>query len=113
MIETIIRNWILQNVQSIGVYLEIPDSPGTEYYVIERTGSSRTDWIDSATIVVQSYAKSMHRAAVLNRMLKGIMDDMVTLPEVSSCKLNSDYNYTDTDTHQYRYQAVFDVTYMI
>ena len=31
--------------------------------------------------------------------------------KVTRCDLNSDYNYTNTSTKQYRYQAVFDVTF--
>ena len=37
------------------------------------------------------------------------MDAAVALPNVSSVKLNSDYNYPDVEEHRYRYQAVFDV----
>ena len=32
-------------------------------------------------------------------------------PEVGSCELNSDYNYTDGTKKEYRYQAVFDLVY--
>ena len=39
------------------------------------------------------------------------MRDAVTLDDVISCKLNSDYNYTDKETKRYRYQAVFDIRY--
>ena len=30
---------------------------------------------------------------------------------VFRCELNGDYNFTDTETKRYRYQAVFDLTY--
>ena len=39
------------------------------------------------------------------------MRDTVILDDVISCKLNSDYNYTDEETKRYRYQAVFDIRY--
>ena len=39
------------------------------------------------------------------------MAGIVELPDVSRSALNSDYNYTDTDTKTYRYQAVYDLTY--
>jgi hypothetical protein len=35
-----------------------------------------------------------------------------TTDNVSCCRLNSAYNYTDEETRQYRYQAVFDLYYM-
>ena len=34
---------------------------------------------------------------------------MINLDEIASVKLNSDYNFTDEETKQYRYQAVFDI----
>jgi len=39
------------------------------------------------------------------------MRDMVELDSISSCGLNSDYNYTDTATRRYRYQALFNIVY--
>ena len=36
---------------------------------------------------------------------------MITLNSISKIKLNSDYNFTDTETKEYRYQAVFDINH--
>ena len=63
----------------------------------------------TATLAIQSYGGTMYQAAVLNETVKQYMDAAVALPQVSSVKLNSDYNYTDTEAKRYRYQAVFDV----
>ena len=53
----------------------------------------------------------MLNAAVLNDKVKKAMDKMIELPEISSCKLNSDYNFTDTETKRYRYQAVYNIVF--
>ena len=53
----------------------------------------------------------MYNAASLNETVIAEMDGLPALPEVASCRLNSDYNFTDTTKKQYRYQAVFDVVY--
>ena len=37
--------------------------------------------------------------------------NMIDLDRVTKVSLNSDYNYTDTTTKHYRYQAVFNVTH--
>lgn len=37
------------------------------------------------------------------------MDDLVNESEVSGVYLNADYNFTDVETKEYRYQAVFDI----
>ena len=39
------------------------------------------------------------------------MRTIVNLPEIGRSQLNSDYNFTDTTTKGYRYQAVFDLIY--
>ena len=91
--------------------LNHPDATLTadDFVVIEKTGSSTENYIETATLAIQSYGGTMYKAAVLNETLKQYMDAAVALPNVSSVKLNSDYNYTDVEEHRYRYQAVFDV----
>ena len=34
-----------------------------------------------------------------------------TVENIFACRLNSDYDFTDTSTKQHRYKAVFDITY--
>ena len=60
---------------------------------------------------MQSYAPSLFEAAELNERVKAAMDDLILLPDIFSAKLDSDYNFTDTATKQYRYQAVYNITY--
>ena len=53
----------------------------------------------------------MYEAAKLNEELKEAIFKLRWSKEVGGVKLNSDYNFTDTRTKKYRYQAVFDITY--
>lgn len=110
MIENIILDH-LKNELSVPVYMEEPENPPKEYALIEKIGSSENDHIQSATMAVQSYAGNLYEAARLNSRVKNAMRDSIALKSVSRCKLNSDYNYTDTETKRYRYQAVFDITF--
>lgn len=110
MIEKIVLDWLDEAVGN--AYMEIPTPlPSVPFLVIEKTGSGRENHISSATIAVQSYAGSMLAAAQLNEAVKTAMEDIVSLPAVSACRLNSDYNFTDTDLKRYRYQAVFDLVH--
>ena len=79
--------------------------------MIEKTGSSVSNYIYSATFAIQSYSTSMYKASELNEIVKEKMDDLITLPNISKSSLNSDYNFTDTQTKKYRYQAVYDIYY--
>ena len=110
MIETIILNYLL-NKLSEPVYMERPVDHPAKYVLLEKTGSSVEDHIRTATFAVQSYGQTMYDAAELNERVKEALEASITLPEIFRAKLNSDYNYTDTASKVYRYQAVFDFVY--
>ena len=96
----------------ITAYMEIPEGGGVlPYIVIERTGGGEENRIRHATVVIQSYAASLHGAARLNEQVKALMDDIGILPEIAACDLNSDYNFSDIEKKHYRYQAVYDLVY--
>lgn len=97
---------------ALPVYGEVPEGNEGRFLVVEKSGSSRSDYIDTATIVVQSYADSLAEAATLNNAAKTrMLAAPVLMDSISAVNLNSDYNYTDIDTKRYRYQGVFVVTY--
>ena len=90
----------------------MPETMSSKCYLIEKTGDTRTDHINKATITIQSYGESLYEAMSLNELIKNIMlDDLISLDSVAGVKLNSDYNFTDTQTKNYRYQAVFDIVH--
>lgn len=93
------------------VYMETPATVPARYVLMEKTGSTKTKRSHSSTFAFQSYAESLYQVVVLNELVKSAVENLVNLDEIGSVKLNSDYNYTDTTTKQYRYQAVFDITH--
>lgn len=115
MIELTVLNYLQTALTtsdgSVPVYAEMPVEMPQTFVVLEKTGSGRTNRIDSATIAIQSYAPTLYEAATLNETVKTSMDDMANTTTVFRSKLNSDYNYTDTSLKRYRYQAVYDITY--
>lgn len=110
MIETAVLDY-LKSVLSVPVYMEKPTDSVKEYVMIEKTGSGKENYINSATFAIQSYSTSLYKAAELNEQVKNAMDTIKYSADVSSAKLNSDYNYTDTTTKSYRYQAVYDLVF--
>lgn len=109
MIEIILLNYL--NSSGFKAYLEEENDMPEEYLLIQKAGSRSENHIRSATIIIQSYAETMYKAALLNNCMIGCMENAVSLNEISSCKLNSDYIFTDTARKKYRYQAVYDITY--
>lgn len=113
MIEDKVKDF-LESKLSVPVLMERPnDSSVSGFVIIEKTGGGQENHIPSAMLTIQSYENSMQKAAELNEevkhwMLDG-MEGLITLNEVAQVQLNSDYNYTDTTTKEYRYQAVYDI----
>lgn len=110
MIEKIVLDYLNQTL-SVPVYMERPEEDIGEFVVIEKTSSGRADHIYSVVLAVQSFGSTLYRAAEINEDVKAAMDELITLPEVSRSRLNSDYNFTDTAKKRYRYQAVYDITH--
>lgn len=114
MIETIVREYLIRSdIEKIGknVFLETPEDAPQEYIVIEKTASGDADRIESAMIAVQSISKKrLLNAASINEAVKECMKAFAEESnEIYSCRLNSDYNFTNTSTKEYRYQAVFNL----
>ena len=111
IIEEIVRDYLSKKLILTPVRLELPNNPPDIIVVLEKTGSNEVNHIKSATFAIQSYSKSMLDAMELNEQVKQAMKDIVELDQIGACNLNSDYNFTDTTTKKYRYQAVFDITH--
>lgn len=112
IIEETVRNYLNEQLDC-PVWLEIPkgEEPPAEYVLVNKSGSRRENHINSAMITIQSYGASLLDAMDLNEAVKAAMDSMIALDSVTRAALNSDYDFTDTQTKQYRYQAVYDITH--
>lgn len=108
MIEIIIKNYLDSKLEE-QVFLEKPSPDYGIYVVFEKVGGNKNNHLSSATFAFQSYANSLYKAAELNEEVKEAIESMIELDEIRGIKLNSDYNFTDTATKEYRYQAVFDI----
>ena len=110
MIEKILLDYLTQKLQ-VDCGMERPANAPASFVVLEKTGESCANQIPTAILAVQSYGETLYQAASLNQEVKEAMQAAAALPEIAAVRLNSDYNFTDTATKRYRYQAVFDVTY--
>lgn len=110
MIELMILNYLTDHL-SVPSFLEHQKNEPKRFIIFEKTSSSKNNYLPSATFAFQSYAESMYEAAKLNNELKEVIENMIELDEISGIRLNSDYNFTDTEIKRYRYQAVFDINH--
>ena len=110
MIETTVLDYLRDRL-GVPVTMEVQEGASGTFVVLEKTGSSRQNYIRRATLAVQSYAPTLLLAAQLDDRVIEAMLALPKLDRVAACRLERDYNFTDTETKKYRYQAVFAVTY--
>lgn len=111
MIETALISY-LNGKLDVEAYAEYPENDSGQFVLIEKTGGGNANRLQRATIALQSHADDLLDAMKLNEKVKEAMDELAwELDSVSRSKYNTDYNFTDTSTRKYRYQAVYDITY--
>ena len=111
MIEKTVKEYLELNID-VPVYLEIPANPPEKYVVIEKTAGGEENHLEIATLAIQSVSeKSLYNAAELNEQVKKTLRSIVFETGIMKCKLNTDYNFTDTVKKVYRYQAVYNLTF--
>lgn len=115
MIEIMIMDYLKQqNIDGIGanVFLEIPQKVPEQYVLIQKTGGNIVNHIKHATLAIRSISsRSKYNAAEIN---EAVIDNLLYKLEntrISSCGLNSSYDFPDLTTKKYRYQSVFNFTY--
>lgn len=113
LIEATVIGYLSNELGSTDIFAERPNNPPDVYYIIEKTAAGESNHIQMATIAVQSISKnSLLEAAQMSKAAEAAMRNITKCADISSCKLNSAYNFTDAETREYRYQAVFDIYYV-
>lgn len=110
MIEQIVKDFLTARL-GVPIKTEVPERlPGT-FVVLERTDGEHSTGIKRCTLAVQSCAPTLLQAAQLDDRAIEAMKALAELDSVGACRLVRDYNFTDTGSRRYRYQAVFEITY--
>lgn len=110
MIEKTILDY-LESQLTVPVLMEMPESSVDKFVVMERTGRRKEEQVYKSTFAFQSYASLLFDAASLNTLVEAAVESLITLNEISAAELNSSYNFTDTSTHRYRYQCVYEIAH--
>lgn len=110
MIEKIVLDYLASKMVT-EVYMEVPEQMPEKFITIELTAGISENKVRSSNIAVQSWANSLYDAAELSEAVIAAMDELPFHANVGGCKLIRNYNFTDTDTKKYRYQAVFSITH--
>ena len=109
MIETLIIDYLSEHLE-VFVGMEAPEQT-TDYVLIDKTGSSRTNHIITSSFAIQSYGATLYDAMLLNSEVTEAMEGFIELDQITKVELETDYNFTDTETKQYRWQSVYNITH--
>lgn len=86
----------------------------SNYVLIDQTGSRLRNHVATTTVAIQSYGESYLDALTRSETVKSLMlNGFIGLDEVASVRLETDYNFTNTATKQYRWQAVYEITHYL
>ena len=102
----------LSPLLSVPVVTETPEDDTASYVRIERVGRAIRNRVTTDSIAFQSYGATMLDAAELDEEVQGCMEGFISLDEISSVTLQSNYNATDTSNLKYRYQCIYDIVYI-
>ena len=108
MIEKIVLDYLTTSI-GVPAYMERPANPPDEYIIVEKTGSSKRNFVYTSTLAIQSYAKTLYHAAALSELVRGGMETLPELPEIGGVREGSEYNFTNPADKQCRYQDVFTI----
>ena len=109
MIETLLIDYLSEHLE-VFVGMEAPEQT-TNYVLIDKTGSSRNNHIITSSFAIQSYGATLYDALLLNNEVTEVMEGLIELNQITRVELETDYNYTNTATKQYRWQAVYNITH--
>lgn len=109
MIETLLIDYLSEHLE-VFVGMEVPEQT-TDYVLIDKTGSSRNNHIITSSFAIQSYGTTLYDAMLLNQEVTEVMSGLIELNQIIRVELETDYNFTDTETKQYRWQAVYAITH--
>lgn len=112
MIEITVLNYLKGKID-VPVLMEVPEKEVPDRFVIvKKIGGGKRNHILSASFAFQSYSlSSLYAAASLDEEVRAAMDDMAELSSIGSCRMASNYEFTDTRTKRYRYQCTYDINY--
>lgn len=109
MIETRVINY-LTNKLGVSVTTEVPKSK-SEFVTIRKIDGGRVNYIDVATLSIESTSTSLFKAAELDKRVRDAMFEMVSEKDISGVNLGGNSSDNDTTSKRYAYESIFNIFY--
>ena len=111
IIEKVIVDHLNEGLDGVQAHVTIPNRRPDSFVVVERTGGNIENHVKYGMFVTDCYGPSVLAAADLCDTVISLMESLIEHDEVASVRLNSHYNDTDTALHEFKYGALFEITY--
>lgn len=111
MIDAILIQHLSDALRPVPVSAQVPAKKPKRFVTVERIRMSLANHVYTTTFAVQSNAATLVDAAALDEDVRQAMLGAVQLDGITAVRLNSSYNFTDSESEQMRYQSVYDVTH--
>lgn len=112
MIEKTVIAYLKKKFPDEIVKAEVPKGMPDRFITVEKTGSQQIGiGLFQSTLAVQSWDTTRMKAAELSEEVCNAMRSMPDEEDEVTRSTGADYDFTDTATKRYRYQAVFTLTH--
>lgn len=109
LIESVVYNYLKDNIEDIPVSVGIPDNRADRMVVIMKIESGKDNEINEATIEIRSYGKTKLDSAEIDENVRELMEELYTLPEVMACRFGGGNDYPEEGTKSFRYRSYFNI----
>ncbi len=112
MIEEIVIRYLAgKGIAGGNVYAEVPLNPPVAYVLIQRSSGTITNQLRHLGLYTESRCRrSKLEAARLHEDVIAAMRNIRDETELFRCDLNAEYDAAMTQTKEYRYQALWEIT---
>lgn len=110
-IEAFIIRHLNDELDGVSAHGLVPANRPDTFVVLERTGGSIENFLHHSMFVADCYAPTLEQACILSEKVITVMQQLSSKGRVTDVSVNSAYNDTDTETHEYRYGVLFDITH--
>lgn len=100
----------LMEATGVNAVLEVQKSRPAEFISVEMTGGSGDRFIRTASLAVQSWAKTRERAAEIASLVEAAVQDIEDEPNVFRAVASGTYRWPDPDSGHERYQTNVELT---
>lgn len=110
MIEVTIRNYLEENM-TIPVLFEKPKNVPSEYVLMELIDDGNVNHVNTSVFKFHCHGQSLYESAEIAETVTDLLDESISLEQISSAKIQTKSSVVDSATKSYKYEITYTFTY--